>query len=714
MPKFERYLVEVHRPHNGRQRTGIAVLGTLSLFLALVLVAAKAPPAYGAAFTVDSAADLPDLNPGDGLCRAANGACTLRAAIQEANARQGPHSIALPPATFTLSRFGPSEDGAVSGDLDIKSNVTLKGGAAIQGGAGWNDRVFDVQAGADATLAGLTITGGRSPDGTIVGVGLRNRGILRLTDVIVSGNSNVSPAATVFSSGGGIANLDGGTLTLGASTVSGNAAGNTGGGIFNGSGSVTLSGTTVRGNTADADGAGIFSYSGTLTLTDSTVTDNRSLLSYGDGGGGIGNYGTAAVTGSSIGSNFSQVRGGGISNRGVMTLAKSTISGNESLTGGGIANVGSFTATDVTISGNTALFDGGGIANRFLSDTSFGTVTATNLTITNNVAGTDLLQSGDGGGVFNGAGAAFSVSNTILAGNRDESRLAYRVDDKRPDCAGALTSNGYNLIFDTTGCAIGGFLTGNIIGASAKLGPLQDNGGLTFTHSLTSVPPLGLPELSSAVDRGSPATPGSGGSACADSTDQRGLARPVDGNGDGIARCDIGAFEYHGLPFKLGTFALAPEDAVVEVKEHLRYSFAWTVPGPGWRTLDTLDLRIRNDEGVALWVQFKELAGTPGTFSLVDPSTGEAGPSFAPGSRKQLKTEAAVLHLAGSRVDGPPGSRVTLTLELSFKREAAGRNGRSYDVEVLAVNDAGEAQGFAPAGRLTVQRDTDTREGSER
>src|SRR5689334_22813861 len=40
-------------------------------------------------FTVNSLADTPDASPGDGTCADTNGACTLRAAIEESNHSPG-------------------------------------------------------------------------------------------------------------------------------------------------------------------------------------------------------------------------------------------------------------------------------------------------------------------------------------------------------------------------------------------------------------------------------------------------------------------------------------------------------------------------------------------------------------------------------------------------------------------------------------------------
>ena len=72
------------------------------LSAALVVISALASPAAEAAsqvlplvFVVDAAVDVVDAVPGDGACATAAGLCTLRAAVQEANASPGAHTIVL-------------------------------------------------------------------------------------------------------------------------------------------------------------------------------------------------------------------------------------------------------------------------------------------------------------------------------------------------------------------------------------------------------------------------------------------------------------------------------------------------------------------------------------------------------------------------------------------------------------------------------------------
>lgn len=59
-------------------------------------------PSVAAAFAVDSVGDQSDSNPGDGTCATSGGSCTLRAALEEANATAGPHTI-----DFAIAGAGP-------------------------------------------------------------------------------------------------------------------------------------------------------------------------------------------------------------------------------------------------------------------------------------------------------------------------------------------------------------------------------------------------------------------------------------------------------------------------------------------------------------------------------------------------------------------------------------------------------------------------------
>jgi len=279
---------------------------------------------------------------------------------------------------------------------------------------------------------------------------------------------------------------------------------------------LTLNNLTVRNGTAggctafDAHGGGIRIDMGTVTLTNVVLSDNVAP----DG------------------------NGGGILNSGTLTITQSTIGPNNSasVNGGGINNIGALRMVNSTVSGNTSEADGGGIA----SNTDTGGLR--NVTITGNSA------AGDGGGVaMTTDSPSLRVRNTIIAGNTDTGSDA-------PDCAetvsgGSVTSEGFNLIGNDTGCL---FITttGDQVGTGGspinpRLGPLADNGGPTFTHALLTTPVVSL-----AIDTANPAgcfsdDANTGGLL---TTDQRGRVRPLDGGaaGPSPAQCDIGAFELGG------------------------------------------------------------------------------------------------------------------------------------------------------------------------
>jgi hypothetical protein len=100
-----------------------------------------------------------------------------------------------------------------------------------------------------------------------------------------------------------------------------------------------------------------------------------------------------------------------------------------------------------------------------------------------------------------------------------------------------------------------------------------------------------------------------------------------------------------------------------------------------------------------LWVRFTD---ADGSLALIDPATGEVDRSGSPDTHGRLQTPNATVYMAESLVEGsgPTGQSVTLGLSLSFKPSAAGR---TYPVEVRAVDDADNEHDFEPAGTLTVE-----------
>lgn len=260
--------------------------------------------------------------------------------------------------------------------------------------------------------------------------------------------------------------------------------------------------TVTGGYCIECDGGGIYNDNGIVIVTDSTFSHNAATYT----GGRIISIGTLIITNSSFSDNIAAYGGGIYNYGGTLTITGSTFSRNEAFNGGGIISGGDLTITNSTFSSNTVPEGfGGGIYN-------YSTATITNSTFSSNSAS-------DGGGIYNEdsvEGSTVRLSSTIVA-----------YSTSGWNCHGTITDQDGNISFPDATCP--GFQEDPL------LGPLQDNGGLTRTHAL-------LPG-STAIDAGSEAL-------CPD-LDQRGVPRPVDGNLDGEATCDIGAFEYQYHPLRL-------------------------------------------------------------------------------------------------------------------------------------------------------------------
>ncbi len=188
-------------------------------------------------------------------------------------------------------------------------------------------------------------------------------------------------------------------------------------------------------------------------------------------------------------------QGGAIEGYGDVVIANSTLSGNSSVGGGGAISMlgGTLAIYDSTLSGNSAPDQGGAI--RTLVPT-----TLINATVTKN----------------DGRNAIFyfdqlSIGNSIVANNLNNVSPTDLYNG-----GGTFTDLGNNLIGD---------------GVDAKLGPLKDNGGPTYTHQPLANSP--------ALDGGSNGLANTYNLT----TDQRGLPRALPGPGSLAGVVDIGAFE---------------------------------------------------------------------------------------------------------------------------------------------------------------------------
>jgi hypothetical protein len=342
--------------------------------------------------------------------------------------------------------------------------------------------------------------------------------------------------------------------------------------LMGGSGvNVTLENLTVRGGSINNNGGGIFSVNVYLTLSNAIVRDNATRGSYYNGGGVYINMGNAAVSGGQIFSNaasyggygggvfvqsgsailsgvqiFHNTAGGGggvYVGSGSATLSGGQIASNTAGTGGGVFVAGGST----TLSGTQILNNapGGGLCS------SYGTLTVTNSTLSGNI-------SDPGGGAiaqWGGSSSATLINSTIVSNtasitnvsksgiwllegtlNIGNSIVAHNgvTNNVKVDSPATFTSLGYNLTNSGAGTPF--TATGDLINTDPRLGPLQDNGGSTWTHAL-------LPG-SRAIDR---IPLGVNGCGTTVTTDQRSQPRP----GTFTHLCDIGAYEAQGVHYQI-------------------------------------------------------------------------------------------------------------------------------------------------------------------
>lgn len=352
-----------------------------------------------------------------------------------------------------------------------------------------------------------------TPSGEMPGfIGHTQTGCVSQITVTSTGNSGpgtLRQALTNICSGGTInfaANLAGQTITLTSAELAitktvtitnPNAphlklSGNTDRRVFNiqAGAVVTFSQLSIiEGWSSNSNGGGIYNR-GRLTINNSLVSENFSFF----GGAGIfvDDGAVLTLTNTIIHSNYNDGgNGGGIFNMGTSTINQSAFVENNTTFGSAISNWGLMTINNSTFSGNyngsVAWNEDGGM-----------------LTINNSTFSDNPTYAVENNGLIH-------LRNNIVANGSDFFEYCNNT--------GTIATNINNLIEDGT--------CNPLFSGDPNLGPLQENGGATPSHALR------FPSL--ALDAGNNAT-------CL-STDQRGFSRPNDGDGDGTITCDIGAVE---------------------------------------------------------------------------------------------------------------------------------------------------------------------------
>jgi hypothetical protein len=373
----------------------------------------------------------------------------------------------------------------------------------------------------------LTMLGGvLAKNGAGIGGAIRGSGAtIDLTNTVIGGATPEDANTASFVGGGGLGGgiaINDTTLTLTNVTIQNNTTTGEGGGILEKFSTVagktlSISNSLIANNTATLDGGGIYNEAGNLTISASRLLNNESQgfsASEPHGGGAIFNKADLTIQEGSSLSNNKAIAGGAIANVGKLTLSASLLSENNAGNQG--SAIGIF-GGEVTISNSTIAKNQGLAA----IDQPSPIVSAPTITINNSTIADNEGRLDTGGIVVVSSDSNVSIYSSIFSNNTPTNgRLSPSV---------IFTNKGFNL---ETGTEMGFTLASDKQSTDPLLGPLQDNGGGSFT--------MALQEGSPAIDKG----------------DCQEVSLEFDQRGSGFARlvddpdvpefsdgCDMGAFE---------------------------------------------------------------------------------------------------------------------------------------------------------------------------
>jgi hypothetical protein len=570
------YAAATHDSAAGCRRAGLRL--ALCASIAVVVLAVGASLAQGATLTVTQ---LTDGAP-------THGHCTLREAIENANA-DSQVSTDCPAGTSGSDTI----DFAASGTVALKNKLPALTGPVVVDGSGQSVIIsgrgvvdlFDTSyalslsnleltngitgaitsTGPSLTLSGVTINASTNAGGG--GAIANGSGTLQVTDSHFNGDTNRTDGGAISSAG---------PVTLTHDTFTKNSGNN--GGAVNVSNSLTVTGSTFTSNAAVVSGGAIYesdlSLAGAVTISHSTFTGNKSSTA----GGAVASIGPIGVTNSRFSSNTSG-RGGAVATPtvfcvafgcvpgpGPSSISGSSFSGNSAGAGGAVLAVGPLTVTTSSFSSNAggAIDAAGGAVDNSgivipdpvsISRSTISGNTGTGLAL-NTVTGATVANStffGNSGSSVGGidTDSPVTVSFTTFAANTGSQasdigatatvnvRATIIGGGTGPDCSGtAVTDGGYNIASDGS-CGLAAPTSQSSIPPGLSPTGLAANGGSTQTVALVPHSP--------ALDAIPPSqcTAPAGGAML---VDQRAYARPADGNLDGVANCDVGAYESDSVP----------------------------------------------------------------------------------------------------------------------------------------------------------------------